>query len=567
MRLRRVWSATLSAIVLAIAGPVAAQDADPAEVTIGERLFLETRFAEFFARSATGVNAPLPAGDPVLDTTETVGDPLPGPFAGTSTNCRSCHLVDEQLISSGGGMRTYGDFARRSPIPDRGDGKRTATRNSPPLVNASLPRPGGLLLHFDGEFPSLAALVRGTLTGRNYGWLPREGHDAVAHIARVVRNDDGSGALAQAFGGAYRVVLAGVDATLPPELVLPPAFRIDVDRASDDEIVDAVSRLIAAYTEQLVFARDENGVFVGSPYDAFLAANGLPAVPAPGESALAYTKRLRLAVERLASPVFVNDGPFAFHAADRVFGERELAGLRIFLRPPPAGAPTSEQLAEGGIGNCATCHAPPAFTDFGVHNTGVAQLAYDALHRVGAFAALRVPGLSERYADPNRWLPATGRHPTAAEPFRSVPAAGDASRTDLGVWNVYANPDFPGDVQVRLGRLLCDTALASAGMAGQKPARILKFERRRCRPGLLLPLAIASFKTPGLRDLSHSAPYLHDGSADRLEDVLERYRRASEASRSGALRNPAPQLRGIALQPGDVDALAAFLRALNEDYE
>ena len=36
----------------------------------------------------------------------------------------------------------------------------------------------------------------------------------------------------------------------------------------------------------------------------------------------------------------------------------------------------------------------------------------------------------------------------------------------------------------------------------------------------LLDGAVALFKTPGLRDLGHSGPYLHDGSADTLEDVV-----------------------------------------------
>jgi cytochrome c len=31
-----------------------------------------------------------------MDFTTTTGDPLPGPFAGASMNCRSCHLVDER---------------------------------------------------------------------------------------------------------------------------------------------------------------------------------------------------------------------------------------------------------------------------------------------------------------------------------------------------------------------------------------------------------------------------------------------------------------------------------------
>src|SRR5262245_1408957 len=108
------------------------EEADPAEVAIGERLFLETRFAQFsFSRADGDAKSVVPTGEPTTYFTTTTGAPLPGPFAGTSMNCRSCHLVDEQKDVSGGGNRTYADFARRSPVPPREDGKRLTPRNSP----------------------------------------------------------------------------------------------------------------------------------------------------------------------------------------------------------------------------------------------------------------------------------------------------------------------------------------------------------------------------------------------------------------------------------------------------
>ena len=65
------------------------------EQQIGERLFVETRFAEYFAAHMTGVNDPLVAGDPVVAQVLTTSGTLPGPFAGESINCRSCHFVVE----------------------------------------------------------------------------------------------------------------------------------------------------------------------------------------------------------------------------------------------------------------------------------------------------------------------------------------------------------------------------------------------------------------------------------------------------------------------------------------
>ncbi|MCA9774902.1 MAG: hypothetical protein KC466_20955, partial [Myxococcales bacterium] len=255
---------------------------DPAAEVLGERLFLETRFAEFFARAVgPAVNAPLVVGDPTVASTLTAGGrTLPGPFAGEAMNCRVCHLVDEHGGRRGGGVRAYADFARRSPIPLRLDGGFETPRNSPSLVGATLPRAGGLLLHLDGEFATTEDLVVETLLGRNYGWLPDERDAAMAHVARVVRFDDGRGDLAEEFEHlTYAEALASDPSDVPDALRLPEQFRLDTNGATDAEIVDAVARLIAAYVEGLRFGADAAGRHVGSPYDLFLRRNGLPRAP------------------------------------------------------------------------------------------------------------------------------------------------------------------------------------------------------------------------------------------------------------------------------------------------
>lgn len=524
------------------------EEGDLAEVVIGERLFLETRFAEYFATHGNGVNGPLAAGDPVVATVETPAGPVAGPFAGQAINCRSCHFVDDLKGVAGAGNRTYSDFAVRSPVPAREDGERVAPRNAPALVNATLPRGGGVLLHFDGEFASTADLVRGTLTGRNFGWLPAEHAAAVAHIARVIREDDGTGELAASAGGPYRIVLAGVDPAIPRELRLPRRFRIDTSRASDDEILAGVSRLIAAYVESLVFAEDDTGAFAGSPYDRFLLKNNLPRKPRPLEPVRSYVTRLRQLLAALDEPEFVGaaDGTFALHRQEFVFGPLELDGLRIFLR----------QRGDGpGLGNCVACHPPPAFTDVAFHNTGAAQEEYDALHGAGSFAALAVPDAAARAADPDAYLPATPAHPNARGRFRAVPTALDPERTDLGLWNVLLNPDFArGGHQRRLARLVCRARELGPGCV-------------RGGADALLAGAIALFKTPGLRDLGHSGPYNHNGQLARLEDVVSFYIRTSDLAARGQLRNGAPALARMRIGASDIAGLGAFLRALNEDYE
>lgn len=551
---KRMKAASRAALAVALtvwtfcgASSVMAQDADPAQVAIGERLFLETRFAQFFAANSGGnANAVLAAGDPVLDSTVTTGASQPGSFAGQAMNCRACHLVDEHNVALRN--RTYGDFARRSPIPLRGDGLTKTTRNSPPLVNASLTRAAGMLLHFDGEFSSGRELAIGTLTGRNFGWLPAERAQAVAHIAHIIRNDDGTAPLAQAFGGPYSEVLKGTSPAIPAELRLPLGYRIDVKRSTDAQILTAIGRLLEAYMTSLQFAKDEKGNFSGSPFDVFLKKNRLPQRPKAGETPLQYSRRLFNAIEGLRAPQWVSDADqtFQIHSAPFVFGQTELAGLKIFFTGPGPRLAGAATIAAGGAGNCVTCHTPPAFTDFGFHNTGASQDEYDTIHGDGAFAALSIPNLAQRMAAPNQWLPPSSRHPQASGTFSAAPDAAAPGRADLGVWNIFANPDHP----LSQSRLL-------KTLTGAKPQPF----------AALLPKTVGAFKTPGLRDLADSAPYLHHGQLDTIEDVLEFYADFASKARAGLVRNPSPELLGIALVPQDIAPLAAFLRSLNEDYE
>ena len=532
-----------------------------AEQAVGERLFMDTRFAQAFKAfvdAGGDVNDPN-AGDPVVDSVETTGAPITAeaPFKGMSMNCRQCHFVDDLLSAPGGSMRTYTDFARRSPIPDRADGKTHAPRNSPPLVNATLDRPEGMLLHFDSEFNSIEDLVAGTYTGRNFGWLPGERAQAIAHIASVVRGDDGSFDPSGQFDGlSYAILFGGRHSSIPDEFRLPPEFRAFISTGSDQEIFDAVVKVVAAYVNGLRFSQTEDsGAPIRSPFDVFLEVNGLPQQPDPNESPIDYGRRLRTLVTAPGfTPQFVTsnpnraDGQFQFHSQPFVFGSTELEGLKMFLAEPAGPVASPGEIAAGGFGNCIACHQPPNFTDFKLHNTGTTQKEYDGFpsHGPGAFAALAIPTLAARTSND---LPASEAHPTASERFRSIPSD-TTTLTDLGVWNVFANPDMPAP-QAKIRTILCDD---------QQPCPLTD--------AVLLDRAIARFKTPGLRDLSHSAPYMHNGQFDTLTDIITFYRDMSTLARTpGALRNGAPELQGIALLAGDAASLVAFLRALNEDYQ
>jgi cytochrome c peroxidase len=417
-------------------------------------------------------------------------------------------------------------------------------RNSPSIVDVVAAASATALLHFDGHFASAESLVKETFLGRNFGWLPSERAEAIQHFARVIREDDGSDAGATITGGlSYSTLLRGTDPAIPAELRLPPELRCEVDRATDEAIVDASARLVVAFMRTLQFSRDAEGAPNGSPYDAFLAANRLPRAPAPTQSAAEYGRRLGEQVAALRVPRFVDEPARALrlHAGQPFrFGELELHGMRIFFRS----AIGAEQ--KTGAGNCAECHVPPHFTDFNFHNTGAAQDEYDAIHGPGAFGRLRVPDLATRNAHFNRWLPATPHHVDADGPFLKVPDAGDPDKTDLGVWNVYGNPDLP-DPQPALERLLNP----GGGLSSDE----------------VLSRAFARFKTSSLRNLGESAPYLHTGQLQSIEDTIIFYQRMSEIARNGRLRNAPPEYFTMRIGTEDVAPLAAFLRALNEDFD
>jgi cytochrome c peroxidase len=555
----KTWAVTL-AVLFAAGFRVNAANADAsepdglklssgyAEVNVGDRLFFETRFAQyFFAHCHGNVNAPLEQGDRLVEVVPAVDRAsLPGPFRGQSISCRQCHLGDDFIRDRPLAGRTYVDFSRRSPIPDRNDGLVSTPRNSPSMVGVGLPREVPVLLHFDGEFASAEDLTVAAFTGRNFGWLPDEAPLAVAHIARVIREDSGINPryiLDQKKKGIpYRVVMLGTDPSLPSYLKIPERYRIDVMKSSDEQILEAVAKFMHAYMDSIRFGTHNTFRETVSPYDAFLKKNGLPAAPENGESNLGYSKRLlRLVQDRHRSFKWVtppDDGKFALHDQPYRFGKTELKGLQIFLT-------SAQGSPDAHVGNCIMCHTPPQFTDNRLHNNGTSQIEYDNIFGPGTFAAIRLPGLAERSAHFDDYLPPSANHPHANSRFRSPPEAGKPGYADLGVWNVFANPDLPKPQPV-LTQILC----------GNKP----------CDPETVLPLTVALFKTSSVRDLGQSNPYFHTGAADTIEDALRCYVRTSRLARARQLRNGSAEIAGIHLATGDIAPLAAFLRSLNEDY-
>lgn len=66
------------------------------------------------------------------------------------------------------------------------------------------------------------------------------------------------------------------------------------------------------------------------------------------------------------------------------------------------------------------------------------------------------------------------------------------------------------------------------------------------------------FKIPTLRDVEHTAPYMHDGSLKTLEEVVDYYNKGGQPN-----KNLDPNIRKLNLTDEDKKDLVAFLKALS----
>lgn len=79
-----------------------------------------------------------------------------------------------------------------------------------------------------------------------------------------------------------------------------------------------------------------------------------------------------------------------------------------------------------------------------------------------------------------------------------------------------------------------------------------------------IPLARNAFKTPTLRNVAARAPYLHNGSAATLDEVIDLYDRGGLAHRPSL----SPEIKALGLTPGEKNDLVAFLVTLtSQDAE
>lgn len=342
------------------------------------------------------------------------------------------------------------------------------------------------------------------------------------------------------------------------------------------------------------------------PLPALLTAALLAALPAVADPLrAAYSRPPQDWPPAQVDPdvAFVELGPFLPPPLPPEARAEAALGAALFAEP---------RLSADGRTACATCHDPAAAWSDGApaalgrraapslvasaHRQGRAR-GWDGRHATLA-AQIEAPldrpdemgpggpaaALARLKADP-AWAARLGPRPTPEDLLRPLAAflqildtptrfdrfaAGDpAALTDREIRGLHLFRTSAGCANCHFGPLLTDDRFHNLGLAD--------YGEPRADPGRAAvtgrPEDWGRFRTPSLRHVARSAPYMHAGLFPSLETVVAFYARGGGEVRlrdadeaADPLRRQAadlsPHLRPRALSPEDRAALATFLRAL-----
>jgi cytochrome c peroxidase len=170
-----------------------------------------------------------------------------------------------------------------------------------------------------------------------------------------------------------------------------------------------------------------------------------------------------------------------------------------------------------GKGSCVDCHNGLMFTDNQFHNIGVAQVGP---HVPTLADCPSGSAACDCTSDTSTTCLPWGRYTGLAK----LKAGKKTQR--MGLWS-----DDPTD----MSRMTEDNAPQTDDMKG-------------------------AWRTPSLRNVAETAPYMHDGRYATLEEVIDHYNRGGDADPVGT---PDIRIRPLALTDGEKADLVAFLRTLS----
>jgi cytochrome c peroxidase len=259
--------------------------------------------------------------------------------------------------------------------------------------------------------------------------------------------------------------------------------------------------------------------------------------------------------------------------------ERVALGKRLFL---------DTELSADGTLSCSSCHDPArAFSDGrpvarGIHNLDGARnspslvnvaaarsyfwdgRALTLEHQVlGPITNPKELGLTAAELERRTALPADAVADALASYVRTIRSSGsryDAYRS--GQVTALSAEEQAG-LAIFQGRGRCAACHGGPNLTdgGFHNTGVAWLDGRFADEGRFIvsqnPREHGAFKTPTLREVALTAPYMHDGSVKTLDDVVEFYSK-------GGRRNPYldPRIRPLNLSAGEKKALVAFLQAL-----
>lgn len=255
-----------------------------------------------------------------------------------------------------------------------------------------------------------------------------------------------------------------------------------------------------------------------------------------------------LAIQQYESTLISDDSPFDRYmdGDDSALTEQEIKGMEVFV----------------GKGKCVNCHSGPEFSKAATH----------------LVAEEEEEGLVERMhmGDNNISLYDNGFYNIGVRPTEEDIALGakDPWGNPLSFTRQYLDilrgKNIPDNFEVDpctfealvFEQSPCNSAQQTAALI----PRVLNNQERTAVDG--------AFKTPGLRNVELTGPYMHNGSMSTLEQVVNFYNRGGNRTGddngdssgfNGTPSNLDPDIRSLGLDEDEKAALVAFLKALTDD--
>jgi cytochrome c peroxidase len=278
------------------------------------------------------------------------------------------------------------------------------------------------------------------------------------------------------------------------------------------------SRLQTAHVLADSYGDDVQAVF-GSVLAADWRARA-DALPYDGKLGAAVYDGLSDSDRALATTLFVVWGK-ALAAFERRLVSRDSAFDRWVAAGPRSTliSPSAQRGARLFVGkaSCIDCHSGPLLTDDGFHDVAVPQ------------AGPSVPTVADCTAGS---------------------ACDCVAGTNCLPWGAYNGQAWIRDVGPRWQPII-DAWNDDPATRGLPPAA-----------PVLDPALQGAWRTPSLRDVALTAPYMHDGLYETLEDVVRHYDSGALGEAALAVGTPAPDIKPLGLTGGEVADLVEFLKTL-----